>query len=151
MRFLHWNGSPSIDLFKDGEFAKFRVTLDAEMKQLQSQGVGTKSKQAEPLTEQEEELLWERQLLGESCPQTLLDTIIFINGLYFALRSGSEHRALRLSPPQIEVIERQGERSYLQYTEDISKYRPGGLKGRKIKVKVVRHHADLGNPQRCFV
>ncbi len=51
------------------------------MKRLQSQGMGTKSKQAEPLTEQEDELLWERGLLGESCLQTLRDTIILLNGL----------------------------------------------------------------------
>ncbi len=66
MRFFRWSGSPSIDLFKDAEFAEFRVTLDAKIKGLHSQGMGTKSKQAEHLTEQEEELLWERQLLGES-------------------------------------------------------------------------------------
>ena len=39
MRFLRWNGSPSIDFFKDAEFADFRCTLDGEMKRLQSQGI----------------------------------------------------------------------------------------------------------------
>ena len=28
---------------------------------------------------------------------------------------------------------------------------PGGLKGRKMTPKIVIHHADLSNPQRCFV
>ena len=76
---------------------------------------------------------------------------VFMNGLYFALWSGSEHHALRFVPPQIEVVEREGEHPYLLYTEDTSKNRPGGLKGRRMKPKVVRHHANNENPDRCFV
>ena len=77
--------------------------------------------------------------------------MIFQNGLYFALRSGSEHRNLRNSPCQIQLVEKQGERAYLQYNEDISKNHPGGLKGRKLKPKVVLHYANEENPDRCFV
>jgi len=40
--------------------------------------------QAEPLTVQEEEL-WEKTILGDHSPESLLNTIIFMNGLYFAL------------------------------------------------------------------
>ena len=74
-----------------------------------------------------------------------------MNGLYFALRSGDEHRQLRYEPCQIKVIEKDGRRPYLVYTEDISKNRPGGLKGRKWKPKVVVHYANEANPSRCFV
>ncbi len=58
---------------------------------------------------------------------------------------------MRMKPCQIELVERKGERPYLKYTEDVSKNRPGGLKGRKQKQKVVVHHANLENPERCFV
>lgn len=54
-----------------------------------------------------------------------------MNGLYFALRGGTEHRNLRHKPSQIQLIEKVGERPYLMYTEDVSKNHPGGLKGRK--------------------
>ena len=57
----------------------------------------------------------------ENSPQALLDTMVFINGVYFALRSGQEHRNLRFDPPQIELTEPQGQRSYLRHTEDVSK------------------------------
>ena len=70
-----------------------------------------------------------------------------MNGVYFALRSGSKHRQLRSEPCQIQVIEVEGQRSYLKYTEDISKNRPGGLKGRKLKPKVVSHYNNPENPE----
>lgn len=42
MRHLRQNcGKPEIDFFKDPEFAEFRASLDAEMKRLQSAGVGS--------------------------------------------------------------------------------------------------------------
>ena len=99
---------------------------------------------------EEEELLWSKGALGDSTPQQLLDTIIFCNGLFFALRSGKEHRQLRRSPCQIELVEKSGERAYLKYTEDVSKNHQGGLKGRHIQPKVVYHHANTNNSHRCF-
>ena len=130
MRHLRLTGNPQIDFFRDPEFSGFRASLDAEMKRLQGEGVGSKRKQAEVLTEGEENILWEKGLLGDSTPQSLLDTVVFYNGLYFALRSGQEHRQLRREPCQIEVVEHPGERPYLKYTEDTSKNHPGGLRGR---------------------
>ena len=88
------------------------------MKRLQSQGIGTEKRQADILTE-DEELLSKKGLLGDATPQSLLDTVVFYNGLYFAVRSGKEHRQLRNSPCQIELVERPGERPYLKYTEDL--------------------------------
>ena len=77
--------------------------------------------------------------------------MVFMNGLYFALRSGTEHRNLHFSPCQIEVHDNEGERPYLMYPEDLSKNHLGDLKGRWIKPKVVRHYANIENPSRCFV
>ena len=151
MRYLRQSGMPEVDFFKDPSFSEFRASLDAEMKRLQGEGYGSTKKQAEVLTEEEENSLWEKKLLGDYTPQTLLDTIVFYNGLFFALRSGQEHRQLRRDPCQIQVVEHPGERPYLKYTEDISKNRPGGLKGKKTVPKVVCHHANTENPQRCFV
>ena len=118
------------------------------MKRLQLKGAGSQKKQAEILTEDEEEMIWSKGFLGVSSPQSLLDTMVFYNGLYFALRSGKEHRQLRSHPCQITLIEHPGEKAYLKYVEDISKNRQGGIKGRNIKPKEVIHHA---NTQRCFV
>ena len=102
---MRWNGNPGIDLFKDACFADFRMCLDSEMKRLQRAGLGSQKKKAEPLTEEEEELLWNKGLFGCKTPQALVDTVLFMNGVYFALRSGSEHRQLRSETCQIQVIE----------------------------------------------
>jgi len=63
------------------------------MKELKATG-NFEVKQAEPITHDVEDLMWQKGLLGDSNPQTLLDTLIFYLGLYFALRSGQEHRQL---------------------------------------------------------
>ena len=151
MRYLRENGRPSIDFFKDAEFASFRQTLDAEMKRLKSTGLGSKPKQAEPLSEEDEEKLWQAKVLGDHNPQALLNTMIYMNGVYFALRSGAEHRQLRHKPCQIQVMDGEGDRPYLEYSEDVSKNHPGGLKHRKTMPKIVQHYGNPDNPERCFV
>ena len=113
----------------------FGLKLDAEMKRLQAKGIGSVHKKAEAFTMDEEEQLWEKKILGDHSPETLLNTIIYMNGLYFALRSGSEHRNLRHNPCQIKIVERPGERPHLLYTEDISKNHPSRNQRPESKTK----------------
>ena len=58
--YIRWNGKPEIDIFKNSQFANFRATLDGEMKRLQAQGIGSKRRQTEILTADEEEMLWKK-------------------------------------------------------------------------------------------
>ena len=113
-RHLRMNGK-NINLLKDPEFTDMRVCLDSEMKRLQKSGLGSKTKKAEPLTVDEEEVLWSKGLLGS---QTLVDTMLVMNGLYLALRSGSEHRQLCADPCQITLHEPPSDRLHLEYIED---------------------------------
>ena len=73
----------------------------------------------------------------DGSPQVLLDTMVFLCGMYFALRSGQEHRSLQCS--QIELFEPP---PYLVYNENYSK---NNTAQRKIKPKTVTHHANT-NP-----
>ena len=92
-----------VNLLTDAHFFQLRQVLDSEMRRLRSQGLGTKQKKAEPLTGNDEDLLWQKGALGDHSPQCLLDTLIFYLGLSFALISGDKHCCLRFRPCQIEV------------------------------------------------
>ena len=78
-RHLRSSGKPAIDFFKDPIFADFKMNLDAEMKHLQRKGLGSQKHQAEPLTTEEEEILWTKGLLGSANPQALVDTMLFMH------------------------------------------------------------------------
>ena len=102
---LRWirDTKPSLNLFTDAEFTGFRKTLDAEMKRLCSIGIGVQQKRAEPISEGEENQLWDKVLLGDHSPQVLLDTLVYLCGLCFAPRSGQEHRNLQFT--QFKLVE----------------------------------------------
>jgi len=59
--------------------------------------------------------------------------MVYMNGFYFSLHGGKEHKNLQHNPSQIHLIEKSGERAYLEYRKDISKNHPGGLKDRKMQ------------------
>ena len=80
----------------DPAFAQLKHTLTATMKERQAQGLGSSQKQAEVITTEEEEHLWRTGVLGSDNPRTLIDTLLYLNGLYFALRAGKEHKNLML-------------------------------------------------------
>ena len=134
---------------EDPMLQKFQLTLDAEMKRLASKGKGVK-KQAQPITCEEEERLWQLGLLGDHSAQALVDTMVFQMGLYFALRSGQEHRRLRYHPSQVTLFEPPGGRAYLVYQEDVSKTNQGGIQNMKKVPKEVVHYSNQSNPSRCL-
>ena len=88
-------------------------------------------------------------LLGSPSPQSLVDTMVFMSALYFALRSGDEHRNLHFS--SVKLVEKEGTTPYLIYTETVSKNNAGGLKHRKVEPKQVKHFANTQCSDHCFV
>ena len=97
-------------------------------------GLGVKKRQAEPITIEEENKQWEKGVLGDSDLQTLLDTLLFLCGIHFTLRSGQEHRSLKLS--QFELQTDEDGSSFLLCTE-ITKNNQGGLSHRKLNPGVL--------------
>ena len=89
---------------------------------------------------EEVEILWEKGLLGDTNPQSVVDIMLFTNASF--LFSPRDHQ-LRFELPQIQVFERPGERLYLQYTQDISRNHWEGFS--------FLYHANLEKPLRCFV
>ena len=108
-------------------------------------------KQAQEISVDEEEKLWDTGVLGSSTPRQLMRTMFYLNGVHFALRGGQEHRQLRAGPrSQFSIGKDSSGAEYLQYVEDATKNNQGGLQHHRIKPKAVRaYRAD--NADRCIV
>ena len=76
-----------INIFTDLGFICFKETLDAEIKQLKATG-NYQHKKAEVVKSQHEDLLWEKELLGDHNPKVLLDTMVYYIGLFFCYQTG---------------------------------------------------------------
>ena len=104
-QFFEQNGIHGINPLNcdDVRFGDFRATLDSEMKRLHRLGLGANVQQAEPITDEEEALLWSSGQLGTHSAHTLLNSVYYYNCKIFALRSYDEHRKLLCT--QFEKIE----------------------------------------------
>jgi len=67
------------------------------MKRLHRLGLGTNPNQAEPITHDEEALLWTSKQLGTHSAVALVNTVYYYNCKAFGLRSYDEHRNLKCS------------------------------------------------------
>ena len=94
------------------------------------------------------EYLWQNGFLGSDTPELLRNTILFVFGNCFALRTGQEHRNLRMKNSQLSLhTDESGDES----VEDVSKSNNGGLAHLRIKNKVVRAYEIFEKPERCPV
>jgi hypothetical protein len=111
-------------------------------------GLGLRIKQAQVISLQQEEVLWNKSLLGEHDGPTLMNTLLYLLGLNFALRSGQEHRSLTREQLQFGHNDRG---RFLEYTEKISKNNRRGLKHVKVLPKNSKAYARTDCPSRCVV
>jgi hypothetical protein len=125
----------------DAQFNTIKLVLDAELKQVRSSGIGSTKKQAEIITDKAEDDMWTGNILGDTTPHQLLHTMIYVLGVNLVLRGRLEHRQLQWD--NFEVHE-----NLIVYREHVSKCNAGGIKGRKMKGKVVEIHENM-NSLRC--
>ena len=62
-------------------------------------------KSAEVINVEDENMLWDKNLLGDATPEQRFSNLVFYIGLLFSLRSGNKLRCLRFEPPQTEWFE----------------------------------------------
>ena len=139
-RFMRGNGRPELNVLEQPEFKLLRDSLDSEMKRLISEGVGVQVKQTEPLSKDEEDILWNKGLLGSENPRIFLNTIVFVLEKCFALKGGQEHRSLKFKQFTLVSV---GESEKLCYNSFGEKNCKGGLKDRKRKPKSIDTTAML--------
>ena len=84
-----------VDFFKDEKFGPLRNVFDNRCRQLHAKGVGTNKQHTATIADEEEEILWEKGVLGSHDPLALLRAVFYLNGKNFCLRGGEEQRSLR--------------------------------------------------------
>ena len=108
-------------------------------------GIGGAAQPTQEITEEEEELLWEKGILGSSTPQQLIKTLFYLIGVHFALRGGQEHHQLRAGADSQFSI-----RTDLDSGAQYLQYDPGtDIKGSKAEPPARVYKAS--NPARCVV
>ena len=121
----------------DDRFLRFRKILDAQMKSLTADGYGVNVKQADPITEEQEEILWNSGVFGDRSSETLLYTVFFYNSKFFGLRGRDEHRNLQIKQVQIG---KDDNGTFIKFRGKTCKTYNGGLRHRYIEPKVVKHY-----------
>lgn len=130
-------------------YPKVRNTLNCIMAEQAEKGLGVQ-KERDYVTEEQEEVLWEKGLLGTENPDQLRLTLFFLLGKHFGLGGGSEHRDLIHYPrTQIKFEEVNGKR-VLVYREFKSRTNQGGLCSQNVKKpRVVFAFENKLHPEQC--
>ncbi len=139
-------------LIDDPKMARFRNTLDNLMKKRAAEGISHKESSL-AIDMEDKDTLWEKDVLGNSDPDQLRDTLFFLLGINFALRGGGEeHKNLRAPGfnPQLTVSKDRGGERYLKYKEDMKgKTHQGGLSS-KVKPRTLKVYGS-NDPSRNVV
>ena len=84
-RYMREKKSDSLNIFDydNPSFKQLRTTCDSLFRELREEGVGNSSKSTEPITKEDEEILWSSGQLDPSTPKGLLNAVFFLNGKKF--------------------------------------------------------------------
>ena len=82
-------------VIEDSQFEQARQSLEARSKELKKDGIENKPKATEAITDEEVNIFYNKQLLGISNAEALLNTMWFMNTKNFALRGCDEQRSMK--------------------------------------------------------
>lgn len=108
---------------QDDAFRLTRDALKAKQKSLKKQGRGNHPNKTDAITDEEINILYEKKILGNETPESLLNTLWFNNSIHFGLRGVSEHYNLRWG--DIKLKNSSDGTEYLEYNERQTKTRTG--------------------------
>ena len=136
-------------------FLELRTVLDNLMKDRAQRNIGVVRRQAEFISSNFEEKLWEKNVLGEANANQLRDTVLFLIGINFGLRAGDEHYDLRRDtvekPSQIQFkVDSEGNRCVVYSEDSVTKTHDGGIKDMRKERKIVWVHQSC-DKTRCPV
>ena len=114
-------------ILKDKEFAYSRKILNGKAIELRQSGKGKRKMKADPLTENDEEILWSSGALGNSNPTVLNHTIWYVIGQQFGTRGVQEHLQMKVEDFKWVLDPHSSKVQYVEWTEGLTKTRQGGL------------------------
>ena len=129
------------------EFKTSKAVLEARRAELKSKGKGNRPNQAEPITPEEEDLLWDRGALGNADPIVLQNTIYYLNAKYLGFRASDESRQLEWGDI-VTKMDADGS-EYLEWNERKTKTRNG--QPRKLRPFQPKVFENQENPERCLI
>ena len=110
-------------VIEENQFEQVRQALEARSKEIKKDGKGNKPKAAEAITDEEVNILYDKQLLEISNAEALLNTMWFMNTKHFGLRGCDEHRRMKWGDVQLLTDANGAE--YLEYSKRQTKTRTG--------------------------
>lgn len=110
-------------------------------------GVGIHRNRADPIDDNEEDMLWNKGVIGYSSAKSLSYGVFFYNCKIVGFRGGDEHRNLDVS--QYRFSHESG-KQVLIFEGRTSKNVQGGLLQRKVEPKLIKQFSSPENP-RCVV
>ena len=128
------------------EYKEFHDALDTKCRELYAEGIGTTRKQAQHITEEQEAMLWDKGIFNTHSSKGLSYCVFFYTCKAFGLRSGDEHRNLKLSQ---FTFGSDNCGKFVQYHGRLSKCVKGGMKSKPEHFKAIKHYQDVKNT-RCY-
>ena len=125
----------SYSIMKDREFKESRLVLDGKAIQLRENGKGKKSRKADPLTAEEEEILWNTGVLGSDNPKSLNHTVFYTMSQNFGTRGRQEHHQIRVEHLRFVCNPQTGATEFIEWEEGLTKTRQGGLVKQQRRLK----------------
>ena len=102
-------------------FERARKCLEAKNKQLKKEGKGNRPNAAEALSDDEINILYEKNFLGISNGESLINTLWLGNSLHFGLRGCGEHRQMCWG--DVQLMKDTDRTEYLRFSERQTKTR----------------------------
>ena len=152
-RILQDNKAPfSVFDKKDPQFRDLFCTLDTVSSELHREGIGAQHKSASVISYEDENVLWERGMLGDESPGLLQHTVFYYAGMQFCLRGIQEQYDMRVQqlirvPTDSQIYH---EQVYYKYMEFISKNNQHWFKDTNASNKEVKVYALPGS-SRCMI
>ena len=113
----------ALSIMKDLQFEQTRKASVSKQKRFKATGKGNKPNASSSLSKDDIAAFYEKDLLGTSSPEALLNTLWFNNTIHFGLRGCKEHRDMTWG--DVKLHKTASGEEYLQYNERQTKTRSG--------------------------